>query len=84
MIFNMGSALDRRGMLRLIWINIEDRMIEKEIDQKTLSSISGIHPKIITKIKKRTANPTLKTLEKLAKSIGLTLGELCQENHRKE
>jgi len=79
----MGSALDKRGMLRVIWNNIEDLMIENNFNRKILAKKADVHATILTQIKFRKANPTLGTLEKIAEALGITLGELCNLNHKK-
>lgn len=80
-IFTMGSALDKRGMLKIIWNKIDDKIIETKSTKEAFAKETNVAVGIITRIKYRTANPTLDTLEKIAKGLDMTLGELCDPDH---
>ena len=45
----------------------------KNITQTELSKITGIHQAEISKIERGVGNPSIKTLERIAKGLGLTL-----------
>ena len=45
----------------------------QNLTQKELASLTGIHQADISKIENGNANPSLKTLRKLAKGLGATL-----------
>ena len=46
---------------------------DKNITQKELAAITGIHQSDISKIENGNANPSLRTLRKLASGLGMTL-----------
>ena len=48
----------------------------KGMSQRDLSSASGVMQADISKIEKRKGNPTLTTLQKIAKSLGITVASL--------
>lgn len=77
----MASALDKRAMLRLIWQKIDATMFETGMNGETLADKARVSPRIITGIKKAKGNPTLLTLEKIAKALGMPLGKLCDPDH---
>ena len=80
----MGSALDLRGMQKKIGMTIYEKMTEQKITKEELSAKAKVAPGVIYQLRNFKGNPTLKTLEKIANALGLSLGELCNPNHSKK
>ncbi|HBS91412.1 MAG TPA: transcriptional regulator [Erysipelotrichaceae bacterium] len=54
-------------------IRLKLARLERKIDQKSLSAMSGIKQSEISKIENGLISPTLKTLERYLTALGLTL-----------
>lgn len=79
----MGSALDFEGMLKKIGTRIYQEMTEKNISKEELSKKAGVAPGIVYKLRKFKGNPTLKTLDKIAKALNISLEDLCDSTGKK-
>jgi transcriptional regulator with XRE-family HTH domain len=80
----MGNALDYEGMLRKIGTRIYQEMTIKKIDKNDLAQKAGVAPGIIYQLRNFKGNPTLKTLDKIAKALDITLGDLCDSTGKHE
>ena len=56
--------------------NLTERMREKNLTNPQVAELSGTNAPMISNIRNARANPTLVTLSKIARAVGLTLGEL--------
>jgi transcriptional regulator with XRE-family HTH domain len=77
----MSSALDLKGMQKKIGTRIYQEMTDKNINKKELSKEANVAPGIIYQLRKFKGNPTLKTLDKIATALGITIGDLCGIDH---
>lgn len=68
-------------MLKKIGTRIYQEMTEKNITKEALAKKAGVAPAIIYQLRNFRGNPTLRTLDKIAKALGISLGELCNPNH---
>lgn len=67
-----------QAMLRKIGQRIHEEMVDKNLNYKKLSEKSGVNARVISRlVDKFQGNPELKTLDKLAVALDLSLEELC-------
>jgi len=75
-IYENGTLIETKKInsLNVAIANIFSKArIEKGISQKDLSLKTGIHQAEISKIERGIGNPSIKTLERIAKGLGLNL-----------
>ena len=68
--------MDRASLSRLIGANIRKYRIQKDVSQEHLALESGIHPAYISKLKRGEKCPTIDTLYRLAKALGIPVYKL--------
>jgi transcriptional regulator with XRE-family HTH domain len=78
----MGFALDFEGMRKKIGTRIYQEMTEKNITKEELAKKAKVAPGIIYQLRNFKGNPTLKTLDKIAIALGITIGDLFDSDHR--
>lgn len=75
-IYNNGLLIEQKEINNInakIAIMISKARNEKNITQKELAEITKIHQAEISKIERGIGNPSIKTLERIAKGLGLNL-----------
>jgi DNA-binding XRE family transcriptional regulator len=75
-IYNNGLLIEQKEIDTInakIAIMISKARNEKNITQKELAEITKIHQAEISKIERGIGNPSIKTLERIAKGLGLNL-----------
>ena len=68
--------MDRASLSRLIGANIRKYRIQKDVSQEHLALESGIHPAYISKLERGEKCPTIDTLYRLAKALGIPVYKL--------
>ena len=70
-----GTIIERKKVeLNIqIAIMVSEKRIEKGVGQKELAKLTGIHQAEISKIERGIGNPSVKTLDRIAKGLGLNL-----------
>lgn len=68
--------MDRLALSRLIGANIRKYRIQKDVSQEHLALESGIHPAYISKLERGEKCPTIDTLYRLAKALGIPVYKL--------
>ena len=68
--------MDRASLSRLIGANIRKYRIQKDVSQEHLALESGIHPAYISKLARGEKCPTIDTLYRLAKALGIPVYKL--------
>jgi transcriptional regulator with XRE-family HTH domain len=70
---------DRTQVLRRIGRNIRSARTERDIAQEALAERAGVHRTHLTKIEAGAANASAFTLWRIARGLGVPLGELVAE-----
>jgi len=78
----MNPALDLRAIRKNIAARVFLEMSEKGIQKEEFAKRADVSPGVIYQLRHQKGNPTLETLDKVAKALGITLGKLCDPNHR--
>ena len=68
--------MDRLALSRLIGANIRKYRIQKDVSQEHLALESGIPPAYISKLERGEKCPTIDTLYRLAKALGIPVYKL--------
>ena len=68
--------MDRIALSRLIGANIRKYRVHRDISQEHLALESGIHPAYISKLERGEKCPTIDTLYRLAKALGIPVYKL--------
>ncbi len=68
--------MDRLALSRLIGANIRKHRVQRDLSQEHLALESGIHPAYISKLERGEKCPTIDTLYRLAKSLGIPVYKL--------
>ena len=68
--------MDRVTLSRLIGANIRKYRIQRDVSQEHLALESGIHPAYISKLERGEKCPTIDTLYRLAKALGIPVYKL--------
>ena len=68
--------MDRIALSRLIGANIRKYRIQRDVSQEHLALESGIHPAYISKLERSEKCPTIDTLYRLAKALGIPVYKL--------
>ena len=68
--------MDRQALSRLIGANIRKYRIQRDVSQEHLALESGIHPAYISKLERGEKCPTIDTLYRLAKALGIPVYKL--------
>lgn len=68
--------MDRASLSRLIGANIRKYRIQKDVSQEHLALESSIHPAYISKLERGEKCPTIDTLYRLAKALGIPVYKL--------
>lgn len=68
--------MDRIALSRLIGANIRKYRIQRDVSQEHLALESGIHPAYISKLERGEKCPTIDTLYRLAKALGIPVYKL--------
>ena len=68
--------MDRIALSRLIGANIRKYRIQRDVSQEHLALESGIHPAYISKLERGEKCPTIDTLYRLAKALGIPIYKL--------
>lgn len=68
--------MDRASLSRLIGANIRKYRIQRDVSQEHLALESGIHPAYISKLERGEKCPTIDTLYRLAKALGIPVYKL--------
>jgi len=58
--------------------NVKEIRLEKKLSQGKLAKIIGVHPTYISGIERGLRNPSLITLEKIAKALEVKIDELIK------
>lgn len=58
--------------------NIRRIRLKKGLSQKALAELCGLSPNYIGTLERGIQNPTLTTLEKLAKGLGCSMADTCK------
>lgn len=72
----VGKRMDRLALSRLIGANIRKHRVQRDLSQEHLALESGIHPAYISKLERGEKCPTIDTLYRLAKSLGIPVYKL--------
>ena len=68
--------MDRLTLSRLIGANIRRYRVQKDVSQENLALESGIHPAYISKLERGEKCPTIDTLYRLARALGIPVYKL--------
>ncbi len=68
--------MDRQALSRLIGANIRKYRIHRDVSQEHLALESGIHPAYISKLERGEKCPTIDTLYRLARALGIPIYKL--------
>ena len=68
--------MDRVALSRLIGANIRKYRIQRDLSQEHLALESGIHPAYISKLERGEKCPTIDTLYRLARALGIPVYKL--------
>ena len=52
--------------------------LRKQLSQGDIARTLGVHPAYISQIERGERNPTLRNIEKIAKAMGVSVGELMK------
>lgn len=76
--------LDRHAesYVRLVMGRLRDARLAKGMSKNRLATLAGIDPKTVSFIEKGERSPTLHTLAKVARALGLSLGEVVSAVER--
>ena len=70
--------MDRASLSRLIGANIRKYRIQKDVSQEHLALESSIHPAYISKLERGEKCPTIDTLYRLAKVLGVSIEDILE------
>jgi transcriptional regulator with XRE-family HTH domain len=70
------STFDRK--LRKFGANVRAKRIELGLTQRELGRETGVHPSYISAVERGLRNPRLRTLDRLAKGLGVKASELVE------
>ena len=59
-------------------LNVRRLRLKKGLSQAALAKQAGLSPNYIGTLERGVQNPSLKTLEKLAKGLGCSMSETCR------
>lgn len=65
-------------LLASLGLRIRQERDKKSITQEKLAESSGLDPTYVSGIERGLRNPGIKNVAKIAKSLGLTISELCE------
>ena len=68
--------MDRIALSKLIGANIRKYRIQRDVSQEHLALDSGIHPAYISKLERGEKCPTIDTLYRLARALGIPVYKL--------
>ena len=68
--------MDRIALSKLIGANIRKYRIQRDVSQEHLALESGIHPAYISKLERGEKCPTIDTLYRLSKALGIPVYKL--------
>lgn len=68
--------MDRAALSKLIGTNIRKYRIQRDVSQEHLALDSGIHPAYISKLERGEKCPTIDTLYRLSKALGIPVYKL--------
>ena len=68
--------MDRIALSKLIGANIRKYRVQRDVSQEHLALESGIHPAYISKLERGEKCPTIDTLYRLARALGIPIYKL--------
>ena len=68
----------RNGILATLGLNVRRAREGKTFTQEKLAEKAGLDPTYISGIERGLRNPGIKNVARLARALGLTIGELCK------